>query len=154
MSGTAYRFSSAWLLPGRPDRVFDLLADIEGYPRWWPQVRSATGLGAGRVHVVVRSGLPYSLALELVRAVEDPAAGVLEARIHGVLEGWSRWTVEGLGDRTSVRYEQEVVTSGRLLSSASRIVRPLLVANHAWMMRQGHAGLVRAVRAGGGTTAR
>lgn len=144
---TRYRFEHAWSLPARRDVLFDLLADVSGYPSWWPQVRAVARLDEDTAHVVVRSVLPYSLDLTLVRAVEDADAGVLEARLHGQLEGWSRWSMSQTGSSTWLRYEQEVTGRGRLMELGSRVARPLLVANHDAMMRAGRDGLLDLVRA-------
>lgn len=149
-----YRFETRWTLPVPRDRLFEVLADVAGYPAWWPQVRAVARLNDDTAHVVARSLLPYSLDLVLTRVVEDPAAGVLEAGIAGQLEGWSRWTLRGDGRTTAVRYEQEVTTPGRLMTAASAVARPALVANHAWMMRGGRRGLVSLGRAPGGSTPR
>lgn len=36
MTGARYRFRSSWLLPGTvPERVFDVVTDLAGYPKWW-----------------------------------------------------------------------------------------------------------------------
>jgi hypothetical protein len=43
-----------------------------------------------------------------------------------------------------VLYEQEVVTPGAFLAAATRVARPVLVANHGWMMRGGRRGMLRA----------
>ncbi|HEU4513330.1 MAG TPA: SRPBCC family protein [Nocardioidaceae bacterium] len=142
---TKYRFEHAWSLPARQDALFHLLADVAAYPTWWPQVRAVAGVDEDTAHVVVRSVLPYSLDLTLVRAVEDADAGVLEARIHGQLEGWSRWRLSGNGSSTRLLYEQEVTVQGRLMELGSRLARPLLVANHDAMMRGGRNGLLARV---------
>jgi hypothetical protein len=149
-----YRFESRWTMPGRRDHLFQVLADVGGYPTWWPQVRAVARLDDDTAHVVARSLLPYSLDLLLTRAVEDHAAGVLEARIGGQLDGWSRWTLRETAAGTALRYEQEVTTPGRLMTAASQVARPALVANHAWMMRGGYRGLLRRGRGPGGSTSR
>ena len=115
---------------------------------------SVARLDDDNAHVVARSLLPYSLDLVLTRAVEDRAAGVLEARITGQLDGWSRWTLREHDAGTALRYEQEVTTPGRLMAAASGVARPVLVANHAWMMRGGRRGLLRRGRGPGGSTSR
>ena len=149
-----YRFRNDWSLPAPRHELFDLLADVEGYPSWWPQVRDVNRIDDDSARVVARSLLPYSLDLVLERAVEDRASGVLEARIYGQLDGWSRWTLRGAGSATAVCYEQEVEVRGRLLSAASSVGRPVLVANHAWMMRGGRRGLLRRGPARDGRTTR
>jgi hypothetical protein len=138
-----YRFRNDWSLPTPRHDLFEVLADVGGYPTWWPQVRAVARVDEETARVVARSLLPYSLDLVLTRAVEDRAAGVLEARIHGQLDGWSRWTLRSSGSTTAVCYEQEVEVRGRLLRTASSVGRHVLVANHAWMMRGGRRGLLR-----------
>ncbi len=138
----AYRFESRWSVPAGREDLFDVLADVGGYPTWWPQVRAVAKVDDDTAHVVARSLLPYSLDLLLTRAVEDRDTGVLEARITGQLDGWSRWTLRPAPEGTALRYEQEVTTPGRLMTAASAVARPVLVANHAWMMRGGRRGLL------------
>lgn len=159
MSGPVYRFTSRWTVPAPPGQVFDRLADLVGYPAWWPQVRAAARADDDTVLLVCRSLLPYSLELELTRQREDRADGVLEARLAGHLAGWSRWTLadlrgSGSGPGTALLYEQEVTTRGRLLSAGTRVARPVLVGNHAWMMRGGRRGLLRTVAGRDGRTPR
>ncbi|HSJ22476.1 MAG TPA: SRPBCC family protein [Nocardioidaceae bacterium] len=149
-----YRFEHAWSLPLERGQVFDVLADVGGYPTWWPQVRAVARVDDDTAHVVARSLLPYSLDLVLTRAIEDPGAGVLEARIGGHLDGWSRWSLTAEGDLTRLRYEQEVLTAGRLMTAASSVARPALEANHTWMMRGGRRGLLRLARGRAGSRPR
>lgn len=149
-----YLFKHAWSLPVPRDDVFAILADVAGYPVWWPQVRAVARVDDDSAHVVVRSFLPYSLDLTLTRVVEDSAAGVLEAKLTGQLEGWSRWQLGVAGSGTSMVYEQDVTVRGRQMAAASRFARRLLVANHGWMMRGGRRGLLSHARAQAGSTAR
>jgi len=149
-----YRFDSHWSLPAPRDEIFEVLADVGGYPSWWPQVRAVARVDDDTAHVVARSLLPYSLDMVLTRAVEDRASGVLEARIAGQLDGWSRWTLSQSGARTAMHYEQEVTTPGRAMRAASSVARPVLVANHTWMMRGGREGLLRHLREPAGSTPR
>lgn len=142
---THYRFEHVWSLPLRRDDLFGVLADVAGYPDWWPQVRAVARVDEDTAHLVVRSVLPYALDLTLVRAVEDRAAGVLEVGVHGRLRGWARWTLAGAGTSTRLRYEQEVDARGRLMEVGSRVARPLLVANHHTMMRSARKGLLDVV---------
>lgn len=141
MSRTTYRFRNQWSVPLDAGRLFDVLADVAGYPSWWPQVRAVARVDDDTALVVCRSLLPYDLELALTRTVEDRGRGVLEAAIDGHLEGWSRWTLRARGEGTDLVYEQEVHTPGALWAAAARIGRPVLVGNHAWMMRGGRRGM-------------
>lgn len=149
-----YLFRHVWSLPVPPEDVFGILADVAGYPAWWRQVRAVARVDDDSAHVVVRSVLPYTLDLTLTRVIEDSAAGVLEARLGGQLEGWSRWTLGVAGSGTSMLYEQDVTVQGRRMTAASRLAPRLLVANHEWMMRGGRVGLLSHARGQAGSTAR
>jgi hypothetical protein len=138
-----YRFVSRWRVdvPGR--LVYDVLADLAGYPEWWPQVRSVEAVSEDCARVVCRSFLPYTLRFDMYRARADRREGVLEARLVGDLYGWARWTVRPGGRRADLLYEQRVTTPAPLLRSLARHGRLLLELNHAWMMRSGRRGLER-----------
>jgi hypothetical protein len=136
-----YRFTERWQLRASTDVVFDVLVDLAAYPQWWPQVRSVEGIDDDSAHVVCRSALPYSLRFVTLRGREDRAAGVLEARLVGDLDGFSRWTLQPHPDGTEVVYEQRVTTQRRLLRWLAPVARPMLLLNHAWMMRGGRRGL-------------
>lgn len=149
-----YRFRSTWLVPGGPEEVFRALRDVEDYPNWWPQVVRAercdddTTPGAAEAYdMVVRSLLPYDLAFRSATTRDDPAAGVLEARLTGDLDGFSRWTVRASGDEAVLVFEEEVHARKALLRRLALVARPAFVANHALMMRAGRRGL-RAYLAG------
>ncbi|MGH3329760.1 MAG: SRPBCC family protein [Nocardioidaceae bacterium] len=152
MTSPRYRFRSTWRVPAPRESVYDVLADVAGYPRWWPQVRAVAKVGEETALVVCRSVLPYSLEFTLSPLRQEPGRGVLEARLHGDLDGWSRWTLRTAGPTTNLLYEQEVTTPGRALATAARVARPLLLLNHAWMMRGGQRGLLSLGRAPAGRT--
>jgi hypothetical protein len=143
-----YRFKERWHLPASPDLVFDVLVDLASYPLWWPQVRSVEGIDDDSAHVICRSALPYALRFDTVRSREDRTAGVLEARLVGDLDGFSRWTVQPHAYGTELIYEQHVRTRRALLRWLAPVARPVLILNHAWMMRCGRRGLELRLSAG------
>ncbi len=135
-------FEQTWSVPAPPEEVYAVLADPEGYPRWWPEVRGAGRVDGERGRVRIRSRLPYTLDLVLTRQVEDPVTRVLRVSIEGDLRGWAQWRVEAHGSGgTLARYDQEAVVAVRGLSRWARLVGPLLRANHSAMMRSGERGL-------------
>jgi len=138
---TTYRLDSLWHLDAPLERVFEALADIEGYERWWPQVRGIHRLDADTGRVLIRSLLPYTLDLVLTRAVQDEPRGILRVDIDGDLQGWCAWQLTAEGPGTSARFSQEVEVTVPMLQRAPRAVRPLLRGNHAHMMRSGERGL-------------
>jgi hypothetical protein len=139
-----FSFRSRWSVPLPASGVYATLVDVAAYPSWWPQVRAVARLAEDTALVRCRSALPYTLEFTLRSVREEYDAGVLEAELDGDLDGWSRWTVCGTGRGTDLLYEQEVTTSGPAMAVASRVARPVLELNHAWMMRGGRRGLLRA----------
>jgi len=121
--------------------VYAVLADIEGYQRWWSQVREIQRLDADTGRVKIRSLLPYTLDLVLHRAVQDQPRGVLRVEIDGDLRGWCAWQLDIEGAGTRVEFSQEVDVEASMLQRAPLAVRPLLRYNHAYMMRSGERGL-------------
>ncbi len=144
-----FRFRSVWRLSAPPERVFAVLERGEEYPAWWPQVKEVHDSEGGpdeEGRARIRSFLPYDLWITGRGTRRDPVAGVLEMEIGGDLAGWARWTVGrssvGPGGSTAV-YEQQVEVRSPLLRLLTPLGRPLLRANHAWMMRAGRRGLQR-----------
>jgi len=144
-----FRFQHTWLVPAGAAATFAALADVDAYPRWWPQVRQVRRIDDDSGHAYVRSLLPYTLDLVLTREVQDADAGVLRVRIGGDLEGWSEFRLEPAasgrptreGTVTLARYAQEAVVTTRGLDRLTPVAAPVLRLNHAWMMRAGERGL-------------
>lgn len=135
-------FRHTWAVAAPPAAVFDVLADVGGYPTWWPQVRAVhPGADPERVAVTIRSALPYSLRLVLVRQVERAPAGRLRVGLEGDLDGFAEFEVRAGGPGTVVDYRQEVELTTPLLRRLAPVVGPALRANHAHMMRGGGRGL-------------
>lgn len=137
----AYRFDNLWHLPASREEVYEALADVERYDRWWPQIREIHRIDADSGRVRIRSVLPYTLELLLVRVVQDEEGGFLKVNVDGDLTGWCAWqfTTEGTG--TAARFSQEVEVTAPILRRMPFAVRPLLRGNHAYMMRSGEHGL-------------
>jgi hypothetical protein len=138
---TAYRFDNLWRLPAPRERVYAVLADVDGYTRWWPQVREIHRIDADSGQVRIRSVLPYTLDLVLTRALEDQPGGILRVDIEGDLVGWCAWQVIAEGSGTQAQFSQEVEVTAALLQKAPFAVRPMFRANHAYMMRAGERAL-------------
>lgn len=145
-----FRFASSYRIAAERNAVFDVLADAERWPQWWPQIRSITRYDDTHGRVEIRSLLPLTLRVELTSDHTDRESGLLRAVLGGDLVGWSQFALrsdETYG--TCVDYTQEVdlrVTGvvGRI--AASRASRALLVVNHSVMMRSGMRGLERSAR--------
>ncbi|MFG1260940.1 MAG: hypothetical protein B7X99_20865 [Rhizobiales bacterium 17-65-6] len=47
MAITRFNLATLWRLEQPLDRVWDLIVDVEGWPDWWPAVKSITVLERG-----------------------------------------------------------------------------------------------------------
>lgn len=143
-----FRFASSHDVAAPRDAVFAVLQDAERWPQWWPQIRSVTPYDDTHGRAEIRSVLPLTLRIELATELVDPESGVLRATLAGDLVGWSQFALHANGpERTILDYTQEVRLgvqglAGRL--AATPLARPVLIANHAAMMRSGMRGLARA----------
>lgn len=134
-----YVFHSTWYVPAERSVVHDVLLDYERYPLWWPQVRSVESTSGGML-TVCRSFLPYDLTFTVVQYALDD--GVLAAQMYGDLDGVAQWHLYDCGAGTRIEYDQEVSLEKPVLRRFSPVLRPAFRINHAFMMKDGHAGLV------------
>ncbi|SFK41103.1 Polyketide cyclase / dehydrase and lipid transport [Amycolatopsis sacchari] len=137
-----YRFRDTWFLPAPRRAVFDAVADLEGYPRWWPDVRSVRKIDEDTAELVCRATLPYRLVIRMRRAEQDASAGRLRVHLDGDLQGSLAARVLGHPRGTTLDITQEVVATKPLLRRLSPVARPLFQLNHALMMRRGRRGLL------------
>lgn len=141
MGTGSYVFRTEWRLPGPADRAYDVLADVAAYPSWWPQVRRARRIDEASGELTCRSLLPYDVVFVMHRDVEDPAGGILRARMTGDLTGTTQWTVTADDGGCRAVFDEEVEIDARMLRAAGRLFRPVLRLNHEVMMRAGEKGL-------------
>jgi len=146
VSPTRYSFRHTTTVDADRDAVHAVLVDLEHYVDWWPQVRAVASLGPDDALVVCRSVLPYEL--ELVLHAESRDVDVLGVRIDGPIRGFARWTLTPTDTGTRLDFEQEVEAVAPAFRWASYVVRPLLAANHAAMMRGAERGLAARLGAG------
>lgn len=154
MAPHRYAFRSAWRLAQPVPVVWDVLEAVPSYPSWWPQVRRTRIVELAAAEVTCRSFLPYSLVFTSRPSVREPSDGVLEARLSGHLEGWSRWTLTADGDGCLAVFEEEVVVTRPLLRLLEPVARPVFRLNHRWMMWRGERGLRRWLSRGGASPPR
>jgi hypothetical protein len=147
VSAANYVFRDTWETPAAPEAVHAVLVDLEHYVDWWPQVRAVASAGPDDALVVCRSRLPYDLELHLHAESRDP--GQLMVRIDGPIRGYAAWRLTPTAVGTRLDFEQRVEAVAPAIRWASFVAKPLLAANHAWMMRgaeQGLASLLSGVR--------
>ena len=133
-----FSFHDRWWVPAPPERVRDVLVDLERYPEWWPQVVAVASLGADDARLLCRSALPYTLDL-LLHAVSRELPS-LEVALDGHLRGWVRWRLTPERDGTGLELAQQVSVHGPIAPAAT-LLRPLARWNHGRMMAGGLRGL-------------
>ena len=148
-----YQFVTHWRVEANEatrEEVFDLLADAEGLPRWWPSVYLAVQVlapgepnGVGRVvDLHTRGLLPYTLRWQFrVTEVRRPERMALEA--WGDLVGTGIWTLRDEAGATAITYDWRVRAEKPLLRLLSPLLKPLFAANHRWAMARGDESLHR-----------
>jgi hypothetical protein len=141
---TEYLFTDSWHAPAPREQVHDVLLDLEHYVDWWPQVRAVASAGPDDAVVVCRSRLPYDLELHLHAQSRD--LDLLRVSIDGPITGYAAWRLTPVGDGTRLDFEQRVHAVAPLFRAASYVAKPLLRANHAWMMRGAQQGLAARLR--------
>jgi hypothetical protein len=141
MDRNFYRFRSEWRLDAPPDEVFGVLAELDDYPAWWPEVRAVRRLSTETRRLTCRSVLPYDLDFTIQQSLNDRRAGILEAALNGDLEGFSRWSISATSSGTLAVFDEEVIANKRLLRRLALLARPAFTINHGLMMSHGHRGL-------------
>jgi hypothetical protein len=136
---TEYTFRHRTTVAADPAAVHAVLVDLEHYVDWWPQVRAVASLGPDDALVVCRSLLPYDLELALHAESRDP--GALRVGIDGPIRGFAHWGLTRVDGGTRLDFEQRVHAVARTFRWASYVAKPVLAANHAWMMRGAERGL-------------
>ncbi|MGH2500610.1 MAG: SRPBCC family protein [Candidatus Limnocylindria bacterium] len=142
-----YHFLTRWPVEASPAAAYAALYEVVEYPRWWPEVKEARKIDEDHLRLRTRALLPYDLAFTLIRQLADPRRGILEARLEGDLAGTIRWSIVPTDGGSLITFDERVITQKELLDRLAPIARPAFIANHALMMRHGHAGL-RAFLAG------
>ncbi len=124
-------------LVARPvEAIWAALADVDAWPRWWPEdlgvsvLRAASGFVGSRVALDPRAGRPFTL--RVVRA-ESPTRLAL-AYEGDWLEGEGEWALRRKRTGALVRYEMHVRSDRWLVALASRALD--LPALHSRQMHE------------------
>jgi hypothetical protein len=139
VSASDYTFTDSWETAAPREAVCEVLLDLEHYVDWWPQVRAVASAGPDDAIVVCRSRLPYDLELWL--HAESRGPDLLRVGIDGPIRGYAAWRLTPVDGGTRLDFEQRVAAVARSFRWASYAAKPLLAANHTWMMRGAERGL-------------
>lgn len=147
-----FLLKSCWHLDTSADAAWQLLADLESWPRWWRYVRQvdvvhrAAQRPLGDVaDIRWGSALGYGLTLRVTTtAAERPRR--LEGRADGDLRGSGCWTLtDDPAGGVEVAYRWRVRLRRRWMQRLAFALRPAFEWNHFVVMRAGGAGMARAL---------
>ena len=148
---SSYSFLTTWCVAAPIDRVWDVLADLPGYPDWWKGVRKVEVLepgeqgdrGVGTLYRMTwRSKLPYSLVFDSrVTRMDEPH--VMAGRATGELDGVGVWRLFEGAEGTVALYSWDVSTTAAWMNRMAPLARPAFTWNHGYVMRQGGHGLAQ-----------
>lgn len=141
---------ASWRLSAPVDRVWAVLADLGGWPAWWPDLRAVRALrtggadGIGAVHAFDwRSGLGYRLRLHMETVRASPLRDI-EALATGDLTGQGLWLLRQVApDVTDVTYRWDVRLERPWMRVAAPIAGRVFAWSHATVMRRGARGMAR-----------
>jgi len=144
-----YDLVSHWHVEAPIERVFQVVHAVEGWPRWWPQVRQVVLLergdadGVGDVHRVIwGTTVPYQLTLTVKRmVVQRPWR--LDLLLEGDLHGNGRWLLREQGGATVIQHDWHVATTRTWMNVMSPVLGPMFRWNHGILMADGARGLAR-----------
>jgi len=105
-------------------KVWPLLADVGGYPRWWPKHLGIRLLSGGEeplgteVELRPSGGRPFRCRVE---AVDVPKR--IRLRYYGgFIDGYGEWRLEPLGEKTRVIYRLEAQAHGWLVVLLGKVL--------------------------------
>ncbi len=145
----AHRFCTTWVLEAERERVWDAIYDSDTWSEWWPGIESTIRLDEGDSGGIGQRGvyewrarIPYTVRFEIVSTVvERPYR--LGGDATGDLEGTGLWRFFAEGGTTGVLYDWKVRTTKPWMNRLVPVAKPILRANHDWVMRSGGEGLAR-----------
>ena len=142
-----YEFLTTWLLRVPRDAAWDVLADVEAWPQWWPAVTAARELAPGDERRVgsayrVRWRAPVGYTVEFDFTVDEvDAPRRMAGRASGELEGIGEWSLFEEGGVTAVVYEWRVRATRPWMRALGPLPRPLFRWSHHRVMAGGGAAL-------------
>jgi Polyketide cyclase / dehydrase and lipid transport len=145
-----YSFLTRWQVEGKADEAYEILTDIPGYLRWWPEVYLAVhplapggkdGMGQS-YRLLTRGKLPYRLRWD-ARIIETRRPNGFTIEAKGDFVGRGVWTFRERAGDLEILFDWRLRAEKSLLKSLSFLLKPLFRWNHRWAMARREEGLRR-----------
>jgi len=122
-----------------PAVLWDRMAAVGEYRRWWPWLRSfdADALRSGEVWAcVVQPPLPYRLGFDLALDEVVPRQAV-RATLSGDIVGTAALEISALEGGSELHLVSALAPGSRTLEAVSAIARPVARIGHDWVLATG-----------------
>lgn len=148
-----YRIWTRWRIRGTLEEVADIWLDAGSLEQWWSDAFLESRVlvegdadGSRRTFALHTKGmLPYTLRLtSRVTYADYPTAFTVVT--WGDLNGKANCHFRQMGPDVEMRCNWKVTVARPLLIVGSFLCKPLLEANHRWVMARGQEGLKRELR--------
>jgi hypothetical protein len=152
MAINKYHFVSNWQVQGATCKeVFNILADLESFPVWWPSVYLSMKTIIPQVfyETHTKGWLPYSMRWNIIPVPTgtDSKLSVCPTRllvhVAGDFAGQGVWQLTQNGEVVNIVYDWQIEARKPLLKYLSYLpgLKLIFGANHRWAMRQGEKAL-------------
>ena len=150
MQANDYVFLTHWRVKGTAEDAYEILTDVPGYLRWWPEVYLAVtpltpaekdGLGQS-YRLLTRGKLPYRLRWD-ARIVQTRRPHGFTIEASGDFVGRGIWTLTERPNDLKISFDWRLRAEKALLRYPSFLLKPLFRWNHGWAMARGEEGLRR-----------
>ena len=124
MISTPIQASDEIIIARPATEVWPVLADFQGYPRWWPKSLGIRVLSGGRellgTEVEVRpfGGRSFRCRVEAV----DIPNRIQMRYFGGFIDGFGEWRLEPFGQETRVTYRLEAQASGWMVVLLGKVL--------------------------------
>jgi hypothetical protein len=150
---------SRWRMSCASQPIWELLTDLESWPRWWPQVsrvrllhRAPVGEAGTRAALTWRSPLGYGFTIDVLNTRRERAADghcEIEGQSSGDLMGQGLWVLDPVpcsssstaAQQVDVTYRYEVELGKRWMRVSAPLLRLFFKWSHFAVMEAGALGM-------------
>jgi uncharacterized protein YndB with AHSA1/START domain len=128
-----------WGFDVGPAKLWEAIAAVEDYRRWWPWLRrfEAEGLVAGDVwSCVVQPPLPYTLRFKIAIDEVEPER-LVTATVTGDVVGQARLEIDERDDGCEARLLSTLAPGSGALRLVAMLARPIARYGHDWVLDNG-----------------